>query len=210
MLPRLRCITGAHSIGDYRAKGLIERIAHDTPITSSFGNGPWTSFNNAMEQADAQGLHKGPQTIQTIEQRILGNPSRPAAGVRRTTPFPSSSKCQIVEISTTDGEEGDDESDNLSTQTAPPSSGRSAISRRSHSRETAVSLGSDACIAAHPPTNNRDDCSAEEYEARMICDGASGWDDLFGRDDGYVPSILALQCASHACDYCHRRRSDND
>ena len=51
---------GAHSIGDYRAKGLIECIAHDTPITSSFGNGPWTSFNNAMEQADVLGLHKGP------------------------------------------------------------------------------------------------------------------------------------------------------
>ena len=137
---------GAHSIGDYRTKGLIERIAH--AITSSFGNGPWTSFNNAMEQANALGLHKGPQTIQTLEQHILGNPSCPAAGVRERTPFPSSSKCQIIEISTTDGEEGDDESDNLSTQTAPPSSGRSTISRHSHSRETAVSLGSDACIAS--------------------------------------------------------------
>ena len=192
---------GAHSIGDYCTKGLIERIAHETPITSSFGNGPWTSFNNAMEQANALGLHKGPQTIQTLEQHILGNPSCPAAGVRERTPFLSSSKCQIVKISTTDGEEGDDESDNLSTQTAPPSSGRSVISHCSHSRETAVSLGSDACIASHPPTNNCDDCSAEEYEARMICDGASGWDDLFGGDDGYVPSILALQCTSHACDY---------
>jgi hypothetical protein len=192
----------SHSIGDYNPQGLMQRVVHDTPVTSSFGNGPWDSFNKAMNQADAMKVHKGPQTVKTLEQRIMMKSSSPVAGVKECGPVPSSSKAQIIHVSDTYGEESDNESDdnasNASIASAPPFLGKSTIFTRSSSKETAVSLGSATCISSHPPSNNCDDCSMEEAHACMICDRASGWDDLFAGDDGYVPSILALQCASHA------------
>ena len=85
-----------HSIMDYNPNGLIERVAHDTPITSSFGNGPYASFNKAMQQCEAAGLFKGSQTVKTLEEHILAPPSTPASGIREKGPFPSTSKCTSI------------------------------------------------------------------------------------------------------------------
>ena len=68
----------SHTVARYNPSGLINRIATDTPITSSYGNGPYPSFNDAMVLADEIGVPKSSGNVKRLEERITMRP--PAKG----------------------------------------------------------------------------------------------------------------------------------
>jgi gag-polypeptide of LTR copia-type len=43
----------AHTVAHIGPQGLYQRLEVSDPVTSSFGQGPWTTFNNAMTMADS-------------------------------------------------------------------------------------------------------------------------------------------------------------
>jgi hypothetical protein len=52
-------------------QGLYQRLEVLDPITSSFGQGPWTSFNNAMIMADSMEVLKTQRMVQRLKQSLL-------------------------------------------------------------------------------------------------------------------------------------------
>ena len=60
----------SHTVAHYGPSGLINRIATDTPITSSFGGGPFASFNDAMTLAEDIGVPKSIGNVKRLEERI--------------------------------------------------------------------------------------------------------------------------------------------
>src|SRR6266851_2981690 len=60
----------SYTVAHYDPLGLINCIATDTPITSSFGSGPFTSFNDAMILADEIGTPKSIGNVKCLEECI--------------------------------------------------------------------------------------------------------------------------------------------
>jgi hypothetical protein len=54
----------------YGPLGLINCIATDTPITSSFGGGPFVLFNDAMTLAEEIGMLKSIGNVKHLEEHI--------------------------------------------------------------------------------------------------------------------------------------------
>jgi hypothetical protein len=61
----------AHTITHFSLQGFHQRLEVSNPISSSFGQGPWTSFNNAMTMADSLEVPKTQRTVQWLEQSLL-------------------------------------------------------------------------------------------------------------------------------------------
>jgi hypothetical protein len=61
----------AHTIAHIGPQGLYQRLEVSDPVTSSFGQGPWTTFNNAMQMADSLQVPKTQRTVQRLEQSLL-------------------------------------------------------------------------------------------------------------------------------------------
>jgi gag-polypeptide of LTR copia-type len=61
----------AHTITHFSLQGFHQRLEVSDPISSSFGQGPWTSFNNAMTMADSLEVPKTQRTVQRLEQSLL-------------------------------------------------------------------------------------------------------------------------------------------
>ena len=66
-----RAPSTAHSVATITPQGLLQRIEVEAPDTSSFGNGPYPSFNHAMRLADRLGVPKHQRTVQCLEQSVL-------------------------------------------------------------------------------------------------------------------------------------------
>src|SRR5487761_1599392 len=65
-----RAPSTAHSVATITPRGLLQRIEVEAPDTSSFGNGPYPSFNNAMALADRLGVPKYQRNVQRLEQSV--------------------------------------------------------------------------------------------------------------------------------------------
>jgi hypothetical protein len=61
----------AHTITHFSPQGFHQRLEVSDPISSSFGQGPWTSFNNAMTMADSLQVPKTQRMVQQLEQSLL-------------------------------------------------------------------------------------------------------------------------------------------
>jgi hypothetical protein len=61
----------AHTVAHIGPQGLYQRLEVSDPITSSFEQGPWTSFNNAMQMVDSLGVPKTQRMVQRLEQSLL-------------------------------------------------------------------------------------------------------------------------------------------
>jgi hypothetical protein len=60
-----------HTITHIGLQGLYQRLEVSDPVSSSFGQGPWASFNNAMTMADSMEVPKTQRTVQRLEQSLL-------------------------------------------------------------------------------------------------------------------------------------------
>ena len=65
-----RASSTAHSVATITPQGLLQRIEVEAPETSSFGKGPYPSFNNAMALADRLGVPKYQRNVQCLEQSV--------------------------------------------------------------------------------------------------------------------------------------------
>jgi hypothetical protein len=74
----------SHSIATVMPQGLLHRIAVEDPETSSYGNGPYASFNQAMTLAQRIGNRPSPRTVQALEEQVLSVPT-----LNNTLPTPS-------------------------------------------------------------------------------------------------------------------------
>jgi hypothetical protein len=61
----------AHTIIHFSLQGFHQRLEVSDPVSSSFGQGPWTSFNNAMTMADSLQVLKTQRMVQRLEQSLL-------------------------------------------------------------------------------------------------------------------------------------------
>jgi hypothetical protein len=48
----------AHTVVHFSPQGFHQRLEVSDPVSSSFGQGPWTSFNNVMTMADSLEVRK--------------------------------------------------------------------------------------------------------------------------------------------------------
>jgi hypothetical protein len=53
----------AHTVTHIGPQGLFQRLEVSDPVTSSFGQGPWASFNNVMTMADSLQVPKTQRTV---------------------------------------------------------------------------------------------------------------------------------------------------
>jgi hypothetical protein len=60
-----------HTIAHFSPQGFHQRLEVSDPISSSFGQGPWTLFNNAMTMADSLQVPKTQRMVQRLEQSLL-------------------------------------------------------------------------------------------------------------------------------------------
>jgi hypothetical protein len=60
-----------HTVTHFSLQGFYQRLEVSDPISSSFGQGPWTLFNNAMTMADSLEVPKTQRTVQQLEQSLL-------------------------------------------------------------------------------------------------------------------------------------------
>jgi hypothetical protein len=82
----------AHTVAHIGPQGLYQRLEVSDPITSSFGQGPWTSFNNAMQMADSMEVLKTQRMVQQLEQSLLQRiehaPTPESTSSAEETPIP--------------------------------------------------------------------------------------------------------------------------
>jgi hypothetical protein len=60
-----------HTVVHIGPQGLFQRLEVSDPVSSSFGQGPWASFNNAMTIVDSLEVPKTQRTVQRLEQSLL-------------------------------------------------------------------------------------------------------------------------------------------
>src|SRR6266545_1760542 len=64
----------AHSIATITPQGVLQRIEVEEPETSSFGRGPYASFNNAMSLADCLDIPKTQRNVQRLKVMTMDCP----------------------------------------------------------------------------------------------------------------------------------------
>jgi hypothetical protein len=55
----------------FSPQGFHQRLEVSDPISSSFGQGPWASFNNVITMADSLQVPKTQRMVQRLEQSLL-------------------------------------------------------------------------------------------------------------------------------------------
>ena len=70
----------AHTVVSLTLRGLAQRIEVSEPPSSSFGQGPWTSFNTVMISADHLQVPKTQRNIQRLEESLLDVETCPLRG----------------------------------------------------------------------------------------------------------------------------------
>jgi hypothetical protein len=60
-----------HTVAHFSPQGFHQRLEVSDPVSSSFGQGPWASFNNAMTMADSLQVPKTQRMVQRLEQTLL-------------------------------------------------------------------------------------------------------------------------------------------
>ena len=65
----------SHSVTTITPQGLLQRIAVEEPEASSYGDGPYSSFNEAMTLAQRLGDRPSPRTVQAIEEVVMSAPT---------------------------------------------------------------------------------------------------------------------------------------
>src|SRR5580693_6402463 len=61
----------AHTVTHFSPQGFHQRLEVSDLVSSSFGQGPWTSFNNAMTMADSLEVPKTQRMVQRLKQSLL-------------------------------------------------------------------------------------------------------------------------------------------
>jgi hypothetical protein len=61
----------AHTVAHIGPQAFYQRLEVSDPISSSFGQGPWASFNNAMTMVDSLQVPKTQRMVQWLEQSLL-------------------------------------------------------------------------------------------------------------------------------------------
>jgi hypothetical protein len=61
----------AHTVMHFGLQGFHQRLEVSDPISSSFGQGPWASFNNAMTMVDSLQVPKTQRMVQRLEQSLF-------------------------------------------------------------------------------------------------------------------------------------------
>jgi hypothetical protein len=61
----------AHTVAHISPQGFYQRLEVSDPVSSSFGQGPWASFNNAMTMVDSLQVPKTQRMVQWLEQSLL-------------------------------------------------------------------------------------------------------------------------------------------
>jgi hypothetical protein len=73
-------------------QGFYQRLEVSDPVSYSFGQGPWASFNNAMTMADSLQVPKTQRTVQWLEQSLLDRiehaPTPKSTSSAEETPIP--------------------------------------------------------------------------------------------------------------------------
>jgi hypothetical protein len=77
----------AHTVAHFTPQGFSQRLEVSDPCTSSFSQGPWSSFNNAMQMADSMQVLKTQRMVQQLKQSLL----------QRITPAPTPESTSSVE-----------------------------------------------------------------------------------------------------------------
>ena len=178
----------------YDPSGLIKCIATDTPITSSFGGGPFVSFNDAMNLAEDLGVPKSIGNVRRIEEHITCAAPQRKKGKYATKGLPIVKHVILLSSDEdNDNMSGASEMPGLVAQT-PPNSGW-LLPPLSPNEETNASLKEEASKPeswsnyANLPVKvppSWDDVSSlfGDYE------GASGVQDLIQDNDGYAPHLI--------------------
>ena len=187
----------AHSIATITPQGLQQCIAVEDPETSSFGSGPYSSFNEAITLAQRIGECPSPRTIQALEEDII-----------RSVPTPCSSPPPL-------SPESMDSRDSFGYSAAE----REAISLcflpRRNSEPVYLGPGfnrphmavDEADLTLEMMDNDRGNTPASDCVS-LFGDfdpndaGASGWDNLYQDDDGYAPLSFISHTATNSSSEC--------
>jgi hypothetical protein len=82
----------AHTVVHISPQGFHQRLEVSDPVSSSFGQGPWASFNNAMTMADSLQVPKTQRMVQRLEQSLLDRiecaPTPELTSSAKETPIP--------------------------------------------------------------------------------------------------------------------------
>jgi hypothetical protein len=82
----------AHTVAHIGPQGLYQRLEVSDPVSSSFGQGPWASFNNAMTMVDSLQVLKTQRMVQRLEQSLLDRiecaPTPESTSSAEETPIP--------------------------------------------------------------------------------------------------------------------------
>jgi gag-polypeptide of LTR copia-type len=81
-----------HTVVHFGPQGFHQRLEVSDPVSSSFGQGPWASFNNAMTMADSLQVLKTQRMVQRLEQSLLDRiehaPTPESTSSAEETPIP--------------------------------------------------------------------------------------------------------------------------
>ena len=177
------------TIATITPQGLLQCIAVADPETSSYGNGPYASFNEAMTLAQCIGERPSLRTVQAIEEQVMGVPT-PCSSPPPLSPAESIESLDIEERRA------------ASAPPVPtvPEEVRDAFG---YTAEERAAISPCFLPGARPPLNNGKPRKLPKYQEDIVTSydpelewngderGASGWEDLF--DDGYV----LLELISH-------------
>jgi hypothetical protein len=188
----------------YDPSGLIKCIATDTPITSSFGSGPFASINDAMNLAEDIGVPKSIGNVKHLEEHIACATSQRKKGKYATKGLPIVKHVILLPLEEKDDDmSGASEMPGLMAQT-PPNSGwllppllpneeTNASLKEEASKPESWSNYSNLPVKVTPSWDD-DTISLGDDVSSLFGDyeGTSGIQDLIQDDDGYAPHLTTL------------------
>ena len=185
----------SHSVTTIMPQGLLQCIAVEEPEASSYGDRPYSSFNEAMTLTQCLGDRPSPRTVQAIEEVVMSAPT-PCSSPPPLSPAESTNSRDPVET--------------RRAASAPPLP-EEVADEFGYTTKMCTSIS--PCLlpeAARPPINGGKSCklpmycapTPEEDTVSLFGDtelqwngeerGASGWEDLYMGDDRYVRYELTV------------------
>src|SRR5712691_6891054 len=186
----------AHSIATITPQGLQQRIAVEDPETSSFGTGPFPSFNEAITLVQRIGDRPSPSTIQALEDNIIRSVPMPCSSPPPLSPESTGSRDTFGYTAA--------EREAISPCFLPKRNSEPVYAgpgyNRPHMPVDKADLTSEMIEDDRGNTPASDCISLFGSEIDPNDTGASGWDDLYQDDDGYDP--LHQQNTSSLAETC--------
>jgi hypothetical protein len=199
----------------YGPSGLISRIATGTPITSSFGGGPFASFNDAMTHAEEIGMPKSIGNVKHLEECITCATPQRKKGKYATMGIPPTKHVILLSLdeSKDSGASGASEIPALVAQ-IPSVSGwlmPPLTSNEAYLASLKEEASKPACWSNYSnlpvkvaPNWEDNTVSLGDDEDSLFGDynSASGIQDLIQDDNGYVPHLITLSSANSQHTVC--------